>query len=90
MNYHSALCFIKKDIQLKSFLIFLQNSGGSSFPLMFLKARHRPHYNRHVSSASGIVCQWARVSLVHSCEITAVVAFALVLVSQYFSHPVQE
>lgn len=56
VSYHSALSFIKKDIQLRSFLIFLQNNDGSSFPLVSLKARHRPHYNRHVSSVSGTVC----------------------------------
>lgn len=46
--------FIKKDIQPSSFLIFLQNRDGSFFPLVSLKARHRHHYNRPVSSFRGI------------------------------------
>lgn len=53
------LDFIKKDIQPSSFLIFLQNRDGSFFPLMSLKARHRHHYNRPVSSFRGIL--WPRL-----------------------------
>lgn len=53
------LDFIKKDIQPSSFLIFLQNRDGSFFPLVSLKARHRHHYNRPVSSFRGIL--WPRL-----------------------------
>lgn len=59
VNYHSALSLwtfsSKKDIQLSSFLIFLQNRDGSFFPLVSLKARHRHHYNRRVSSFRGVL-----------------------------------
>lgn len=89
VNYHSALSFwtsSKKDNQLSSFLIFLQNRDRSFFPLVSLKARHRHHYNRCVSSFRGIV--WPRLEPLwyKNCEIAAVVPFEMVPVSQYFSH----